>query len=413
MTQSVTVLGAGIVGICCALELQRRGIQVRLLDRRGPGEETSAGNAGILSYSNITPLADPALLPRLHRLLLNLDNDFLLHYPHLLSLLPWLLRFVSRCRRDTFLHDGGAMNQLTSASVELHKQWIAQAGVEDLLNRGGGLKLYRQQETFLRDQLERELLQQCAVRYTVLEAQQAYELEPDLKRIFVKAVRIDESLSIRNPERLCKSYARMFTDAGGEIQRAGVQSLREVTTGWEIATDRGVESASALVVCMGAWTPELIGQLGYANPLAIERGYHTVFAPLDGAGLSHPIFDVDASYVMAPMEAGLRVTSGTNMTRRETRPDPRQIERVIPRVREAFPVADQLLREPWMGRRPTVPDTLPIIGAAPRHENLWLAFGHSHMGLTMGPITGELIANFISGSEQPFAVNACAPSRYL
>jgi D-amino-acid dehydrogenase len=218
MTQSVTVLGAGIVGICCALELQRRGIQVRLLDRRGPGEETSSGNAGILSYSNITPLADPALLPRLHRLFLNMDDDFLLHYPHLLSLLPWLLRFVSRCRRDTFLHDGGAMNQLTSASVELHKQWIAQAGAEDLLNRGGGLKLYRHQQTFLRDQLERELLQQCAVRHTVLDAQQAYELEPDLKRIFVKAVLIDESLSIRNPERLCKSYAQMFTDAGG---RAG------------------------------------------------------------------------------------------------------------------------------------------------------------------------------------------------
>jgi len=413
MTQSVTVLGAGIVGICCALELQRRGIQVRLHDRRGPGEETSSGNAGILSYSNITPLADPALLTRLHRLFLNMDDDFLLHYPHLLSLLPWLLRFVSRCRRDTFLHDGGAMNQLTSASVELHKKWIAQAGVEDLLNRGGGLKLYRHQQTFLRDQLERELLQQCAVRHTVLDAQQAYELEPDLKRIFVKAVLIDESLSIRNPERLCKSYARMFTDAGGEIERAGVQSLRELATGWEITTDKGVESASALVVCMGAWTPELIGQLGYANPLAIERGYHTVFAPVDGAELAHPIFDVDASYVMAPMEAGLRVTSGTNMTRRETRPDPRQIERVIPRVREAFPVADQLLRKPWMGRRPTVPDTLPIIGAAPRHKNLWLAFGHSHMGLTMGPITGELIANFVSGSEQPFAVNACSPSRYL
>jgi len=297
--------------------------------------------------------------------------------------------------------------------VELHKQWIAQAGVEHLLNSGGGLKLYRHQQTFLRDQLERELLQQCAVRHTVLDAQQAYELEPDLKRIFVKAVLIDESLSIRNPERLCKSYAQMFTDAGGEIQRAGVQSLRELAAGWEITTDLGVESAPALVVCMGAWTPELIGQLGYANPLAIERGYHTVFAPLHGAGLSHPIFDVDASYVMAPMEAGLRVTTGTNMTRRETEPDPRQIERVIPRVREAFPVADQLLREPWMGRRPTVPDTLPIIGAAPRHQNLWLAFGHSHMGLTMGPITGQLIANAVVGSEQPFALSACDPQRYL
>ena len=413
MPQSVTVVGAGIIGICCALELQRRGFQVKLLDRRGPGEETSSGNAGILSYSNITPLADPALLSRLHHLVLNLDDDFLLHYPHLISLLPWLLRFVSRCKRETFLRDGGSMNQLTSASVDLHKQWIAQAGAGDLLNSGGGLKLYRKRETFLRDQLERELLQQCSVRYTVLDAEQAYELEPDLKRIFVQAVLIDDSLSIRNPEQLCKRYAQMFVDAGGEIAQASVESLHQNATGWEVTTDQGVHSSSQLVVCMGAWTPQLIAPLGYSNPLAIERGYHTVFSPAQGTGLSHPIFDVDASYVMAPMEAGLRVTTGSNLVRRETSPDPRQLERVIPQVREAFPVAEKLKQEPWMGRRPTVPDTLPIIGPAPHHDNLWLAFAHSHMGLTLGPITGQLIANFISGSEQPFSVTACAPSRYL
>jgi len=413
MTQSVTVLGAGIIGICCALELQRRGFQVRLLDRRGPGEETSSGNAGILSYSNITPLANPALLARLHRLFLNLDDDFLLHYAHLPQLLPWLLRFVTRCRRETYLHDGAAMNLLTGASIELHKHWIAQAQAEGLLNRGGCLKLYRRHDTFLRDQLERELLQQCAVRHTVLDAQQAYELEPDLKRIFVQAVLIDESLSIRDPEQLCKRYAQMFIDAGGEVACAAVQSLREISNGWEVTTDQAVEATPTLVICMGAWTPRLLAQLGYANPLAIERGYHTVFAATEGAELSRPIFDVDASYVMAPMDEGLRVTSGTNMTHHETRPDPRQLTRVIPRVREAFPVTEELLREPWMGRRPTLPDTLPAIGAAPRHENLWLAFGHSHMGLTLGPITGQLIANFICGSNQPFAPTACEPARYL
>lgn len=139
MTQPVLVLGAGIVGISCAFELQRRGYQVTLIDRRGPGEETSSGNAGILSYSNITPLADPALLPRLHRLILNLDADFLMHYPHLVSLFPWLLRFVLRCRRKTFLHDGDAMAALTLASIDLHKKWIAQAKAQDLLNQVGGL----------------------------------------------------------------------------------------------------------------------------------------------------------------------------------------------------------------------------------------------------------------------------------
>jgi len=413
MTQSVAVLGAGIVGISCALELQRRGFQVKLLDRRDPAQETSLGNAGLLSYSNITPIASPALLPRIPRLLLNLEDDLLLHYPQLPSLLPWLTRFVLRCRRETYLSDGAAMADLTLASVDLHKQWIAEADARDLLNRDGGLKLYRHHKTFQRDRLERELLERCGVKHTLLSADQAYELEPDLKRIFTRAVLIDETVSIRNPEKLCQAYAQMFIDAGGQIGRVAIQSLRPLADGWEVVTDQGSERTSQVVVCLGAWTPGLIGQLGYANPLAIERGYHTVYAPAGEARLTRPIFDVDASYVMAPMEAGLRVTSGSNLVRREARPDPRQLTRVAPRVREAFPIAEELLPEPWMGRRPTVPDTLPIIGRAPRHENLWLAYAHSHMGLTMGPITAQLIANFITGSEQPFAVSPCDPARYL
>ena len=413
MNRSVSVLGAGIVGISCALELQRRGFQVTLIDRRGPGEETSSGNAGILSYSNITPLADPALLPRLHRLLLNLDTDFLMHYPHLLSLLPWLTRFLQRCRRRTYLVDGDAMSLLTRASIDLHRQWIEAAGLQPLLNSGGGLKLYRDRATFARDRLERELLQQCGVSHTLLDPDEVGQLEPDLRRIFVKGVLIDESVSIRDPEKLCKAYAQMFVDAGGQVQRAVIRALRPAADGWELTTDRGSDNVARLVVCMGAWTPEIIGQLGYANPLAIERGYHTIVSPAPGSGLSRPIFDVDAGYVMSPMEMGLRVTTGSNLTRREARPDPRQVARVMPRVREAIAIDQELLREPWMGRRPTVPDTLPIIGPAPRHQNLWLAFAHSHMGLTMGPISGVLIANFVEGKPQPFSPDACNPGRYL
>jgi len=413
MIQSATVLGAGIIGISCALELQRRGFQVKLLDRRGPAQETSLGNAGLLSYSNITPLASPMLLSRLPRLMLNLDDDLLVHYPHLPSLLPWLLRFVSRCRRKTYLSDGASMSELTQASVDLHKQWIDEAGIRNLLNRGGALKLYRHRQSFLRDQLERELLERCGVKHRLLSAEQAYELEPDLKRIFAQGVLIEDSISTRNPEKLCQAYARMFVEAGGQIERVAVQSLRPLADGWEVVTDQGSENTPRVVVCLGAWTPELIGQLGYSNPLAIERGYHTAFAASGDARLTRPIFDVDASYVMAPMEGGLRVSSGANLTRRETKPDPRQLVRVKPRVREAFPIAEELMQEPWMGRRPTVPDTLPIIGPAPRHQNLWLAFAHSHMGLTLGPITGQLIANFITGSGQPFAVSHCDPARYL
>ncbi len=413
MNQSVTVLGAGIVGISSALELQRRGYRVTLLDRRDPGEETSAGNAGILSYSNVTPIASPALLTRMHRLLLNLDADFMMHYPHLPLLLPWIARFLLRCRRHTYLADGGAMSELTLASVDLHRQWIVEASLQSLLNRGGGLKLYRSRRTFERDGLERELLQRCGIRHTLMNRDQVYDLEPDLRRVFAQGVLIDESISVRDPQKLCKAYAQLFVDSGGKVRRTAVQGLRQNAGGWELSTDQDSITTAKLVICTGAWTPEFIAQIGYDNPLAIERGYHTVVSPGAGKSLSRPIFDVDAGYVMAPMETGLRVTTGSNLARREAKPTPRQVEMVLPRVREAFPVGEVLLDEPWMGRRPTVPDTLPIIGSAPRHENLWLAFAHSHMGLTLGPITGVMIANSIDGEQQTIPMARCDPARYL
>jgi len=156
-TSKVTVLGAGIVGICCAIELQRRGYQVELIDRKGPGEETSSGNAGILSLSSIAPLASPELLTRLPRLASNLEADFLLHYPHLPGLLPWLMRFLVRCKRSKYIADGLLINALTVPSVATHMELIKASKAQQLVNSSGSLRLYRNIKTYQRDELEREL----------------------------------------------------------------------------------------------------------------------------------------------------------------------------------------------------------------------------------------------------------------
>jgi D-amino-acid dehydrogenase len=409
----ITVLGAGMVGICCAIELQQRGFQVQLLDRRGPGEETSSGNAGILSLSSIAPLASPALLPRLPKLAANLDTDFLLHYSHLPQLLPWIIRFLARCNLDTYMDDGRLINALTLPSVEAHLGMIKASKAEHLVNANGGLRLYRKLNTYLRDELERELFDRCGLNYSVLNQADIRELEPDIADIFVKAVFIRDSISINDPEALCKCYAKYFQLLGGQLRQAEVTRVFYESDQWRVESSNGLERVERLVICLGAWTPGLTNQLGYRNPIAIERGYHTLFSAQPGKGLSRPYFDVDSSYVMIPMKMGYRVTSGSNLIYRETRATARQIEQIIPRVREAFPVDEILLDKPWMGRRSSTPDSLPIIGPAPRHKNLWLAFAHAHMGFTMGPISGQIIANHITAESQPMPVEAYLPSRYL
>ena len=409
----ITILGAGIVGICCAIELQQRGFQVQLIDRRGPGEETSSGNAGILSLGSISPLASPELITRLPRLAANLDADFKLHYPHLPMLLPWIVRFLARCNRKQYITDGLLIDALTVPSVTAHLNLIRESKAEHLVTRSGGLKLYRNLRTYRKDKLERDLFNQCQVNYTVLDKHEIHDLEPDLAELFVKAVLIADSISITNPESLCKCYAAYFQALGGDLKQAEVRQLSQESNHWRIVTADGIEHVERLVVALGAWTPELIKQIGYRNPIAIERGYHTIFSPQPGKNLSRPIFDVDSSYVMTPMEMGLRVSSGSNLTYREAPETPQQIEKIIPRVREAFPVGDILLEKPWMGRRPSTPDSIPIIGPAPRHGNLWLAFGHAHMGFTLGPITAKIIANYITDESQPVPVEAYLPNRYI
>ena len=411
--KKVTIIGAGIVGICCAIELQQRGFQVQLIDRRGPGEETSSGNAGILSLSSIAPLASPELITRLPRLAANLDADFKMHYQHLPMLLPWLVRFLARCNRKQYIRDGELIDALTGPSVTAHLNLIGESKAESLVNRSGSLRLYRHLSTFLREQLERDLFDRCQVNYSILDRSEIYDLEPDLTNLFVKAVLINDTISISNPESLCKCYAEYFQALGGILKQAEVKQISQESNQWRVELAGGVELVERLVVAMGAWTPELIGQIGYRNPIAIERGYHTIFSTQPGKTLSRPIFDVDSSYVMTPMDMGLRVSSGSNLIYRETLETPQQIDKIIPRVREAFPVGEVLLDKPWMGRRPSTPDSLPIIGPAPRHRNLWLAFAHAHMGFTLGPITAKIIANHISGESQPIPVEPYLPNRYI
>ena len=411
--KKITILGAGIVGICCAIELQQRGYRVQLIDRRGPGEETSSGNAGILSLSSIAPLASPELISRLPRLAANLDTDFRMHYAHLPMLLPWIVRFLARCNRRQYMEDGILLNALTVPSVASHLDLIDKSGAGGLVNQRGGLRLYRNMRTYLRDELEREIFERCQLNFSILERYEIRDLEPSLADLFVKAVLIHDSVSISNPESLCKAYAKYFQSLGGDIKLAEVTRLSWESGNWQVVTSNGTESVDRMVVALGAWTPDLIRQIGYRNPIAIERGYHTVFSAQPGKILNRPFFDVDCSYVMIPMSMGLRITSGTNLTYREAIETPQQIEKIIPRAKEAFPVENLLLEKPWMGRRPSTPDSLPIIGPAPRHRNLWLAFAHAHMGFTMGPITGTIIANYITGKSQPMPVEPYLPDRYI
>jgi D-amino-acid dehydrogenase len=205
-----------------------------------------------------------------------------------------------------------------------------------------------------------------------------------------------EALSASSPGGVTAAYAEQFAKEGGAIVKGEATSLRKSGEAWEVETAKGRASAPTVVAALGPWTVDVLKPLGYRLPFAVIRGYHRHFRPVGNAVLGRPVIDVEKGFVITPMERGIRLTTGYEFAARDAAPTPVQIARDLPLARELFPIGEPA-DEPWLGRRPCLPDSLPVIGWAPRHKGLFINFGHSHLGFTLGPVTGRLAAEMITG----------------
>ncbi|WP_439500218.1 NAD(P)/FAD-dependent oxidoreductase [Bosea sp. (in: a-proteobacteria)] len=413
MTRTALVLGAGMVGVSCALALQKRGLQVTLIDRREPGSETSYGNAGVISPSSIQPLNNPSLWKSLPAYLRNDTAAIRYRLGHLLRNPGWILRFLAEARPSRLAPRATGLAGLTAPALSLHKAWMAEAGVSHRLRETGTLKLWRGTEGHEKARAEHDFLEDHGFRTEILDRQGISGLEPDLNPIFSAGLWLHESGSVDWPQAVVTAYAALFAARGGKLVKAAATSLTATPQGWRATTDAGALDADLAVVALGPWSADLLRPLGLKVPLGVERGYHRHYRPEDGRKLSRPVHDVDGYYFLTPMEKGYRLTSGVELADRDAPSDHAQIDMVLPSAREAFPLAGPTEETTWRGSRPTLPDSLPMIGEAPRHPGLWLAFGNQHIGFSTGPVTGEMLAALVAG-EKPLADPApFAPGRYL
>jgi D-amino-acid dehydrogenase len=207
---------------------------------------------------------------------------------------------------------------------------------------------------------------------------------------------------VTNPLAVTKAYAARFVALGGVFISADARTLHRAGKGWRVDTEHGAIDASEAVVALGPFAPAVLSPLGIKLPLAVKRGYHRQFRPVGNAGLARPVLDAEMGYCLAPMQDGIRLTTGAEFAARDAPPTPVQLDRVTPAARTLFPLGGAVEPTPWMGSRPCFPDSRPVIGRAPSHSGLWLAYGHAHWGLTLGPTTGRLIADMMTGAA-PFA----------
>jgi D-amino-acid dehydrogenase len=401
-----------MVGVSCALALQKRRLDVTLIDRKEPGRETSYGNAGVLATSSIFPLNNPGLFPKIGGYLGNRHPALNLSWRRAISRPGWLLRFLWEARPSQAQARIAALQALTASTVERHRALMAEAGVSHRLRETGTLKLWRTEAGHEAARAEHAFLKRHGIESQILDRQGISGVEPGLNPIFPAGLLIPGVGSVDSPGAVTAAYAALFAARGGTIEQAAITGLARADKGWRASTATGSVEADIAVVALGPWSGDLLKPLGLDPWLDVERGYHRHLAPQAGSSLSRPVYDVDAAYYMAPMEQGFRITSGVDLSPRDAPDEHRQIDAATASAREAFPLGE-VVGETWRGARPTLPDSVPMIGEAPRHPGLWLAFGGQHIGFSTGPITGEMIAAMVCGETPPIDPTPFRPGRYL
>lgn len=413
MDFDVIVLGAGIVGVSSALHLQDRGRRVALVDRRGPGEETSFGNAGLIESSSVVPYAFPRSFGMLMKYARNRSTDLYWDYKALPSFAGWLARFwweSSPHRLAAAAHD---MLPLIRQSVAEHDALVARAGIAELVHGDGWLGAFRSSASFAAAAAAAETAaREYGLHVVPLDAAALRAKEPGIGDGFCGALHWQDPKSVSSPGALTKGYARLFEAGQGTLVIGNAATLRGERDAWTVETTQGRIGAKEVVVALGPWSDTVFAPLGYRIPLRAKRGYHMHYSP-ERTRLSLPVVDTEQGYVVAPMYGNaLRLTTGVEIARRGAPPTGIQLARAERFARPAFGLGPRIDLAPWLGMRPCTPDMRPVIGPAQRHRGLWFAFGHNHHGLTLGPVTGRLLAEMMTGATPFTDVRPYAPARF-
>lgn len=404
MRYEVIVIGAGMVGTSIAWHLQKNNSQVLLIDKKLPGSETSYGNAGLIQREAIHTHPFPRQLTEMVRVLPNQGTDIRYRIPALLRYHQALLQYWKYSTPASVKKIEAEWQTLIAHCTSEHQTMIEASGADELITRDGWLQLHRSEDTFKAAIASAIDAREQGVEHNVLTVAELKVMEPTANfEGFVGAIHWLNSWQVSNPSYLVKAYAKNFQDMQGTIKESDVKEILQDEDGWKIVTNNDTYYSDKLVIAAGPWSNDLIKPLGYNLPLFPMRGYHQHFKVNEKNTIHHSMFDMDKGFVMGPMQQGIRITTGAEMTTMNAPKNFGQLETVLKFARKILPLDDAVESEAWAGSRPCMPDMKPVIGPAPKHDKLWFAFGHSHQGFTLGPMTGRLVEEMIH--EKPLLVD--------
>ncbi|GAB2889472.1 NAD(P)/FAD-dependent oxidoreductase [Paralcaligenes ginsengisoli] len=405
--EKISIIGAGIVGMCTAVALQQRGAAVRIIDEREPGTGTSFGNAGLVSVDSCVPIALPGMIKNVPRWLTDPMGPLSVRPAYLPSALPWLVRWVkSGASEKNAFRLGHALRQLHQEAVDQYRKLLGPEHFDEIIKLTGQLYIWENSAKSRTDLLSEKIRKQNGVTVRELAGEEIFDMVPGLNRAVTRAEFYEKNGHVANPYLLVQRLFRIFSENGGEFIRQKVHgvSRQADSNTYRIITTCDDFSVKRLLVCSGAWSKKILKGLGVGIPFDTERGYHVSFdrGALD---LKIPVLHKERAFGVTPMVDNIRVAGFVEIAGLEGLPDMKKEEVLIGNVKRLFPKIDIGMKKNfWLGFRPSTPDSLPILSQLDSLPNLYFGFGHGHTGITGAPMSAEILANMVMGTPNTIDV---------
>ena len=409
----IVVLGTGIVGTCTAAWLQRDGHRITFVSPVPPGEACSFGNAGSMSPSACLPVGLPGMWKQVPGWLRDPDGPLTIRTSYLPTVLPWLVRFLRHSRRDEVVRIATALRGLLAPIFESYAPLLAHANAQNLVRQSGCLYVYSSQQAASRWQWGMNLRRSLGVDLQDVDRDALEQLEPDLKGRFRFGILAPDNGSTLDPSQLVKAlHAQCVADGAQMVQGEAARFDRQGSAVRAVVLADGQRiECDGVVVAAGAWSAPLVRALGLRVPLETQRGYH-VTVQSSNLALRHTVMAPEYNLMVNPMAVGLRLAGSVEFAGLAPPPNYRRADVLLAKGQEMFPHLDTSRTTRWMGHRPCLPDSLPVIGRAPALDNAWLAFGHGHVGMCGGATTGREVAHLVAGRTPQVDLAPFRPDRF-
>ena len=412
--KSVGVIGSGIQGVCIGLQLIKKGIPVTIFDRHDPlsteYKSASYGNAGHFSPYAVLQFNRTDVLTDVPKMLLSSDGPLALKWNHMLKMAPWFFHYLKNFNKKSMLHTAKYMHQILNLSNDAYEEIFKEIDISNLVEKKGIIYVWTNKNLKSR-KLEIKVRNDLGIEQKLLTQKEILDLEPNLNPVFDAGVIYESAMHARDPHGILKKIFKLFISKGGKFIQENIVNLKQSRVNQTIIKSANNEYVfEKSVIASGAFSKNLTDQLGETIPLDTERGYHVHFKDMDHL-ISRPVIFLDRGFGLTPMNQGLRAVGTVELGGLRNPPSKKRIDYVIKCAKELLPQL-KTHNDEWLGFRPTLPDFLPIMGPSLKNKNIIYAFGHHHLGWTLGAVTGKIISGIVAEEKTNLDLSPYSSKRF-